>query len=157
MKNIDTKSYLDALCKIAKEGKTVSTIVTGSSMTPFLGSNRDFVYMKAPDKPLKKGDIVLVQRKNGDYVLHRIKRIKKEGIYLLGDRQYKAEGPVSYEQIRCIVTSIKRKDKLITPKALVWKFYQRIWINTVFLRPVVFKLLSLCRHKNKTQSPSPKI
>lgn len=152
MKNIDTKSYLDTLCAIADEGKTVSTIVTGGSMTPFLGSNRDFVYMKHPDAPLKKGDIVLFQRESKEYVLHRIKRINKDNVYLLGDRQYKVEGPIHTSQVRCVVISAKRKEKLITPKNLAWKFYQKVWINIVFLRPLIFRIINLTHRKRKSIS-----
>lgn len=152
MKTIDTKSYLDTLCSIADSGKTVSTIVSGGSMTPFLGNNRDYVFLEAPKKPLKKGDIVLFERVNGDYILHRIKRIKKDGFYLLGDRQYNVEGPVKPSQIRCVAVSVKRKNKILTPKNIIWKFYSKIWLNIVFLRPIVFKISSFfCRKQKKSK------
>jgi len=35
------------------------------------------VFLEVPKKPLKAGDIVLFSRENGDYVLHRIKKIAK--------------------------------------------------------------------------------
>ena len=153
VKTIDTKAYLDSLCSIAATGSTVSTIVTGGSMIPFLGSNRDYVFLQAPQKALKKGDIVLFQRSNGDYVLHRIKSIKKDGCYLLGDRQYSVEGPISLGQIRCVAVSVKRKGKILTPRNLLWKFYSKIWVNTVFLRPLIFKIRSVFPKKTTHQTP----
>ena len=149
VKTIDTKSYLDTLCSIADTGKTVSTIVSGGSMIPFLGSNRDYAFLETPKRPLKKGDIVLFERKNGDYILHRIKSIKKDGLYLLGDRQYKPEGPLNPSCVRCVVVSVKRKNKILTPENIIWKFYSKIWLNVVFLRPFIFKICFVFCTKHK--------
>lgn len=148
MKTVDTKIYLDTLCQLANKGETVSTVVSGGSMIPFLSPNRDYVFLKTPDKPLKKGDIVLFTRDNGNYALHRIKKATQKGYYLTGDRQTCIEGPVEKEKIHCIVTAVKRKGKLIENKSFVWKFYEKIWINLVFLRPVFFKAASLFRRKH---------
>ena len=149
MKTIDTKAYLDALCEIAQTGKSVSTVVSGSSMAPFLASNRDFVFLETPKRPLKKGDIVLFQRENEAYILHRIKKITPQGLYLVGDRQVSLEGPVPEHSIRCVVTSAKRNNKIVTPDSFVWKFYEKVWINLIFLRPLIFTFLKFFRKKRK--------
>ena len=147
MKVIDTKSYLSAICEIALSGQQVSTIVSGGSMIPFLSGNKDTVYLNTPHRKLKKGDIVLFMRENGDYVLHRIKKITKDGYYMIGDRQTATEGPVKSQQIRLLVTSAKRKNKMITEKSFKWKFYSKIWNNLVFMRPVIFSVLRFLRRK----------
>ena len=150
VKTIDTKSYLSTLCDIAQSGELVSTIVCGSSMVPFLSGNRDYVYLCLPEQKLKKGDIVLFVRKNGDFVLHRIKKVTVDGYYMLGDRQTELEGPIEKSQIKLIAVKDKRKDKILTPKHLKWKFYSKIWINLVFLRPIVFAALKALRKRKKT-------
>lgn len=147
MKVIDTKSYLSAICEIALSGQQVSTIVSGGSMIPFLSGNKDTVYLNTPHRKLKKGDIVLFVRENGDYVLHRIKKITKDGYYMIGDRQTATEGPVKSQQIRLLATSAKRKNKMITEKSVKWKFYSKIWNNLVFMRPVIFSVLRFLRRK----------
>lgn len=151
MKIIDTKSYLDTLCELTDEGKTVSVLVSGGSMAPFLCANRDYVFLEKAENPLKKGDIVLFTRENGDYILHRIKKITSQGYYLTGDRQTALEGPVNSNQIHCVATSAKRKEQLITPKNAVWKFYSKVWINIIFLRPLIFKIAGFFRKKRKKQ------
>ena len=148
MKTIDTKSYLSSLCEIAQKGESVCTVVSGGSMVPFLSGNKDYVYLEVPKRRLRKGDIVLFTRTNGDFVLHRIKKIRKDGYYLTGDRQTVTEGPVSPEQIRLLATKVKRKGVFLTEKSLKWKFYSKIWNNLMFLRPAVFSVLSVIR-KNK--------
>lgn len=117
-------------------------------MLPFLSADRDYVYLEKPAKKLKKGDLVLFRRTNGDFVLHRIKRIKGDEFYLIGDRQYIVEGPVRCEQILAVAVGVKRKSKELTTKSPLWIFYSKIWINMVFLRPFLFKFIGLL-HKNK--------
>lgn len=149
MKTINAKEYLDTLCDLADKGKTVSTIVSGGSMIPFLASGRDYVFLEKPRKPLKTGDIVLFTRKNGDYVLHRIKRIRPEGYYLIGDRQTYTEGPVDQSCIRCVAVKVRRKGKILTPKSFCWWFFSHLWIRTIFLRPLIFALAPQRGKKNK--------
>ncbi len=148
MKVIDTEGFLSVLCELAQEGNKVSTVVSGGSMLPFLSGGRDYVYLEKPASNLRKGDVVLFMRDNGAFVLHRIKRIKGDDFYLIGDRQYEVEGPVRREQILALATGAKRKGKNITTKSPVWLFYSKIWINGVFLRPLVFRFIGFL-HKNK--------
>ncbi len=122
-------------------------------MLPFLAGGRDYVFLQRPSNPLKKGDIVLFTRKNGDYVLHRIKHIKPEGYYLLGDRQTALEGPVEESSIRCVAVKVKRKGKLLTPKSFCWKFFSTFWLYAVFLRPAAFALIRMIRRNNKKNEP----
>lgn len=140
MKTIDTKSYLNTLVNLIEDNKSVSTIVTGGSMLPFLGSNRDYVYLEKVNREFKKGDIVLFIRKDENYVLHRIVKVKKEGYYLCGDSQNVLEGPVSSQDIKALVTHVKRKGKIICEKDFIWKFYSKIWINVIYIRPLIFKV-----------------
>ncbi|MBQ9742056.1 MAG: S24/S26 family peptidase [Ruminococcus sp.] len=143
MKTIDTKSYLSALCELIAQGQTVSTIVTGDSMVPFLGSNRDTIYLSPLTCDPKKGDVVLFRRESGDFVLHRICRIRPEGYFLTGDRQTIIEGPVPKERILACATSARRKGRLISRRSPVWIFYRTVWLWLLPLRPAVFALRSL--------------
>ncbi len=140
MKLIDTKCYLDALSALTESGHTVSTAISGGSMLPFLAPGRDFAILKKPVSPLKKGDIVLFRRPDGSYILHRIRHIKKEGYYLIGDSQNITEGPVEKKQIVAVAVSVRRKGKLITPKSFVWKFYSVLWLRIIPLRHLIFRI-----------------
>lgn len=140
MKLIDTKCYLDALSALTESGHTVSTAISGGSMLPFLAEGRDFAILKKPDSPLKKGDIVLFKRNNGSYILHRIRHIRKNGYYIIGDSQNVIEGPVDKNQIVAVVTSVKRKGKMIYPKNFIWKFYSIIWLRLIPFRHLIFRI-----------------
>lgn len=150
MKIIDAESYLSALCELTEEGNAVSTVVTGGSMLPFLSSNRDFVILEKPDRPLRKGDVVLFKRSSGDFVLHRIRYIHGCEFFLIGDSQTATEGPIKAEQILALATGVKRKGKLLTPKSFTWKFFEKVWPHLIFLRPVIFKIVHII-HRNRKQ------
>ncbi len=145
MKIVETESFLTVLCELAEEGNRVCTVVTGSSMVPFLASGRDYAYLEKPRGNLKKGDVVLFRRRNGAFVLHRIKSVKGSQYYLIGDRQYSTEGPVSREQICAVLTGVRRKGKELSDKSFIWFFFRKIWINTVFMRPLLFALYDVFR------------
>ncbi|MBE6733801.1 MAG: hypothetical protein E7563_00460 [Ruminococcaceae bacterium] len=137
---IDTESFLSVLCELAQEGRTVSTVVSGGSMLPFLSGNRDVVYLEKPKRKLRKGDVVLFRRTNGDFVLHRIKKIKNEDFYLIGDRQYAVEGPVKREQISAIMTGAKRKGKEIQAEVPCGFFTARCGLTWFFCVPLLSDL-----------------
>lgn len=140
MKFVDTREYVDVLRELTDQGKEVSMLVSGSSMTPFLGHQRDYIYFKKPDRPLRRGDMVFYQRPTGQYVMHRIWKVKPEGYYIVGDAQTEIEGPVREEQIFAIITKVQRKGKWITSGDFWWEFFEKVWIRMVPVRPVVRKL-----------------
>lgn len=134
MRKIDTYEYVSALKELVEEGHEVSVQISGSSMAPFLRSNRDTAFFKAPDRELKVGDIVFFQRTNGQYVLHRICKIENGSFYIIGDNQRILEGPISREQIFAIVTHVRRKGKIVSPGDPIWDFYAKIWPHIVSVR-----------------------
>ena len=91
---VDTNEYVSALRELAEEGRVVSMLIAGSSMSPFLCHNRDYIYFTRPDRELRRGDMVFYQRDTGQYVMHRICRVRPEGYYLVGDAQTQIEGPL---------------------------------------------------------------
>ncbi|MBQ8619672.1 MAG: S24/S26 family peptidase [Clostridia bacterium] len=146
---VDTKEYVDVLRGLTQEGKEVSMLVAGSSMNPFLIHYRDTIYFKKPDRALRRGDMVFYQRDSGQYVMHRILRVKPEGLYIVGDAQTEIEGPVRPDQVFAVVTRVRRKGKMIGPGDFWWKFFEGPWLCIVPLRRVIMRLYALPRKKTK--------
>lgn len=134
MKILDTQEYVSVLKNLVEEGKEVGILIAGSSMEPFLKHGQDYIYFKAPDRELEKGDMVFYRRDNGQYIMHRIVNITSEGYYLLGDNQVIVEGPLRRDQIFAIVTKVKRKGRILEPDNLQWKFYAKVWPKTTPVR-----------------------
>ena len=134
MENLNAVPLNDAIpiiLDMLKNGNTVSLVVKGNSMFPFLISGRDKVLLKAVTNPLKKGDIVLYKNRNSKHILHRISKVDKNGNFeIIGDGQLVADYPVSAENIVAKVVKVIRKDKEFDSKSFVWKVFS----NPLFLK-----------------------
>lgn len=144
-RQIDTAAYLDVLRELIEEGRTVSLTISGNSMSPYLIHGRDKVFFEKPKVTLKKGDIVFFQRENGQYIMHRICKVKKSGYYVVGDAQTEIEGPIAKKQIFGVVTKVRRKEKLEQSGNFWWDFFEKIWINCIPIRPFVRRIATLFR------------
>ncbi|MCI7136380.1 MAG: S24/S26 family peptidase [Candidatus Limivicinus sp.] len=150
MKKVDTFEYVSVLKELVEEGREVSMLISGSSMSPFLCHERDRVFFKAPDRPLRVGDMVFYQRRSGQYVLHRICKVKDGSYFIVGDAQTEIEGPVRREQIFALVTKVQRKGRLLGPGNFWWEFFARVWIRLIPLRPLLVRAYGLFHRKRFT-------
>ncbi|MBQ7133531.1 MAG: S24/S26 family peptidase [Ruminococcus sp.] len=139
LREIDTAEYLNALCSILSQGEGVSTVVTGSSMAPFLISNKSWVYLEKTENKLSKGDIALYVRSNGDFVLHRVYKVDGDDLYFVGDAQSVIEGPVPHSRVKGVVTKYKRRKNWHDTSTLVWRFFSKIWIRNIKFRCFAMK------------------
>lgn len=137
---IDTKIYLSFLKEMIEQNMDVSIVISGNSMSPFLVNQRDVIYLSKINRKLKKGDLVLYQRLSGQYVVHRIVKVKKSGYYLAGDNQIAIEGPILDKQIFGLVTKVKRKGKWIEAGNFWWKFFEHVWIWVLPWRMIILKI-----------------
>ena len=146
---VDTNEYVSVLRELAEEGRVVSMLVVGSSMSPFLCHKRDYIYFTKPDRELRRGDMVFYQRDTGQYVMHRIYKRKKDGYYMVGDAQTQIEGPLRRDQIFARIIKVKRKGRIIEPGNFWWEFFEHVWIRIIPLRKVIEKLYSLLGQKHR--------
>lgn len=137
---MNTMEYLNVLKQLAVEGKEMGMLVTGNSMAPFLIHGRDTIYFTAVKNKLKVGDMVFFQRKTGQYVMHRICKIQKNGIYVVGDNQTEVEGPLEQEQIFAVVTKVKRNGEIVDTTNFWWWFYARIWSRIIPFRKIICRV-----------------
>lgn len=145
---LDTNKYLDAVCLMISQGhENVPVPVKGVSMRPFL-RNADFAYLVQLPGKLKRGDIVLYQRLNGQYVLHRIYKIlPQERFLLLGDSQMEPE-PVVQSQLRAKVSFVRIGGEACRPGSFRWWFFAVPWLRLAPWRPQIAKILALFRKKS---------
>ena len=152
-KTVDTGEYISSLLELVEQGEEVGLPVAGSSMTPFLGDGRDQVFLRKPHRPLERGDVVLYRRDNGDYVLHRIHRVRikenKPVFDMVGDAQSRIEPGIRRDQIFALVTRARRKGEIIGPGSFYWWFFQNVWIGMVPLHGPLLRLYGSARRRNK--------
>lgn len=138
-KQINTREYVSMLRELAEEGKEVSMLISGNSMSPFLIHARDVICFRKPDRALKAGDMVFYQRPSGQYVMHRIWKVKPEGYYIVGDAQQEIEGPVQKSQIFGLITKVRRKGKWLEPGDFWWEFFEHLWVHMIPARKILTK------------------
>ena len=107
---------------INEKGFLVSTIV-GISMYPLLRQRKDSVHIVKINKTLKKNDVILYQRDSGQYVLHRIIKIKNGNYIICGDNQWQKEYGITDEHIIGIMIGYYRKEKYHTVNSFGFKIY----------------------------------
>lgn len=137
---VDTREYVAALKEMVEQGMEVSMTIFGTSMEPFLIDKRDKIYFRKTEDPIKKGDMVFYQRKTGEYVMHRVLKVRKHQYYLAGDHQTFLEGPIEAQQIFAKVISVERAGVWLTEKDRFWKFYAGWWRRLFWVRKVGNKL-----------------
>ena len=119
--------------------------ISGNSMAPFLIHQRDTVYLSRLKRPVKKGDIVLYQRDNGAYVLHRVFKIENNHVSMIGDGQFLIETGIRFEQIIAIVTSVQRNGKTLKPGDFWWEFFEKCWIHMIPFRKGIWQFVTLMK------------
>ena len=128
---------LDELMPILRErveaGKTVKLSPKGISMLPMLRQGKDSVVLSKIDGEPKKYDVVLYQRANGQYVLHRLVGVK-DGYVFLGDNQFDHEYGIERSQMIAYVTTFYRENKEIGIDSLPYKIYYKAWYSSRGLR-----------------------
>ena len=97
----------------------------GISMLPLIVQGRDsVVLMRNTETPAKKNDIVFYRRKNGQFVLHRVMKIEKNGSYTMcGDNQTVLEKGVEKEQIIGYVSRLYKGEKERDLHSLGYRLY----------------------------------
>lgn len=124
-RTLDTNKYLDAVCQMLADGaSSVPVPVVGDSMRPFLRVG-DFVHVDRAEN-IRKGDILLFHRPNGQYVLHRVVRKMPEGYWMLGDNQTVCE-PIHGGQVCAKVTSAKIRGEAVTTDSFRWWMFAHPW------------------------------
>lgn len=118
-----------------KRGTDIRLTVTGNSMYPMLRGGKDSVILTAPlPYTLKKYAIPFYRRDNGQYILHRIIRMKNGLMSVSGDNQTCVEYPVGQHQVIAVVKGFYRGNRYIPCSNPLYRLYAWLWVNEMFAR-----------------------
>lgn len=127
-----------------ENGGRASLTVTGRSMRPLFRGHRDKVELIPVDGKQKKGKIILYRRTNGQFVLHRIVKLRADGGYICcGDNQCWQE-PVDHSQLLAVVDGFTRKGKQYSLRHFGYRLYSALWVHLFFLRTPYIRVRRLC-------------
>lgn len=137
---IDSDQLFPLIRELLVANKTVRLKVRGDSMYPFIRSDLDDITLEYADfNAVKKRDIVLIKRRSGAYVLHRVCKITEREFYMLGDAQQDLEGPLYPEQLVAKGVSIVRNGRELRCDAWGMRLAAWIWLLVRPVRPFLFK------------------
>ncbi|MEE3451548.1 MAG: S24/S26 family peptidase [Acutalibacteraceae bacterium] len=125
---------------INHDGRLIYTNV-GDSMQPLIRQDRDLLIIEKPQGRLKKYDVPLYKRDSGQYVLHRILKVRKDDYVICGDNRYCKEYGITDRQIIGVLTAVVRKGKEISVNDRRYKLYVHLWCDLFPLRVFILKFV----------------
>lgn len=154
MKRIEREVAFEELMPLIedsfRQGLTVTLPVTGYSMRPLFLHKRDSVILTACDPcSLKRGDVPLYRRDNGQFVLHRIIRVYEDTYTLTGDAQWELEIGLPKENVIALMTGFVRKGKTVDCRNFLYRIYAMIWLWLLPIRPLIVRAGRVLRGRRK--------
>lgn len=98
---------------VLDNGGNFTMIPKGTSMEPFIHGGKDKVVLEPLPHQIRKYQIILYQRKDGSYVMHRVVGKDHAGYIMRGDNQRINEYKITEGQMIAKVKSIIRNGKKI--------------------------------------------
>lgn len=135
--------YLQVLGVLVAEGTDIVMPVTGNSMLPVWRDQRDSITLTAcRPEALHKGDVPLYRRSNGQPVVHRIVKVRRDSFDFCGDAQTAIEYRVPKSAVIAVVKSFTRQGRAYAGHHRGYRLYTQIWL---WLRPWRAVLLAVYR------------
>ena len=123
---------------IERDGRLVYTNV-GDSMRPLIRQDRDILIIEKPNGRLKKYDVPLYKRDSGQYVLHRVLKVRENDYVICGDNRYNKEYGITDRHIIGVLTAVVRDGKEVPITDLRYRLYVHLWCDLFPLRAFILK------------------
>ncbi|MBE6876020.1 MAG: hypothetical protein E7496_04730 [Ruminococcus sp.] len=138
--------------EIQRTGKLIYTNV-GDSMMPLIRQDKDLLIIEKVTGRLKKYDVPLYRRDSGQYVLHRILKVRENDYVICGDNRWHREYGITDRHIIGVLTGIVRDGKTIPVTDKKYLFYVHLWCDFFPVRALLVRIrmkLHKMRRKKKT-------
>lgn len=136
--------------QLAQNGKLIYTN-RGDSMMPLIKQDRDLLIIMPVQGRLKKYDVPLYKRDNGQYVLHRILKVREHDYVICGDNRWSKEYGITDRHIIGVLTGVIRNGREISVNDRKYKAYVHLWCDLfpvrAFITHVINKLSRIKRGK----------
>ncbi|WP_373899133.1 S24/S26 family peptidase [Haloimpatiens sp. FM7315] len=136
--------------ELGKHG-SFTFVNVGTSMMPLLRQHKDlFVIEKKPGLGFRKYDVVLFKRNSGQYVLHRILKVRSSDYVLCGDNRFKLEYGVTEDNMLGVMTKVIRDGVTISVTDKKYQIYVHLWCDFFYIRAAILWIkLFLYKSKRK--------
>lgn len=123
---------------LEKEGQLIYTNV-GDSMLPLIRQGRDLVVIRPQSGRLKKYDVPLYRRGSGQYVLHRVLKVRESDYVICGDNRWQRETGTTDQHVLGVLTAVIRDGRELTVTDRRYRFYVHLWCDLFPLRAFLLK------------------
>lgn len=134
--------------EIARTGKLIYTNI-GDSMMPMIRQNRDLLIIEKVNGRLKKYDVPLYKRDSGQYVLHRILKVRKNDYVICGDNRWRKEYGITDRHMIGVLTGIVRDGKKISVKDKKYRLYVHLWCDFFIVRALILRAKNTLKRRTK--------
>lgn len=147
-KSIRLEELMPLITERLAAGKSVRFAPRGTSMLPMLRQGRDKVVLSPLTGKLKKYDLPLYRRDNGQFVLHRVVAVG-DTYTCIGDNQFELEPGIRKDQLIGVVTAFSREDRDIPVTDTAYRVYCRLWHWTRPVRHPIVRIKNWLRRHLK--------
>ena len=134
--------------EIERTGKLIYTNL-GDSMMPIIRQNRDLLIIEKVNGRLKKYDVPLYKRDSGQYVLHRILKVRKNDYVMCGDNRWQKEYGIADRHIIGVLTGIVRGGKTISMNDKKYRLYVHLWCDFFHVRALIPRVKNHLKRQTK--------
>ncbi|MGN0574810.1 MAG: S24/S26 family peptidase [Ruminococcus sp.] len=134
--------------EIEKSGKIIYTNV-GDSMMPFIKQGRDVLVISRAEGKLKRYDVPLYKRDSGQYVLHRILKVRENDYVICGDNRCSREYGITDKHIIGVLTGIIRDGREIPVTDRKYRIYVHLWCDFFPVRAFIIRVRQFLRRRLK--------
>lgn len=139
----------DFRSELQKHGSIIYTNV-GDSMMPLIKQGRDvLIISRKPKGKLKKYDVPLYQRDSGQYVLHRILKVRRHDYVICGDNRSHPETGITDRHIIGTLTGIIRNGKELPLTNRKYRLYVHLWCDFFPIRAFIIRVRNFLKRRLK--------
>ena len=134
--------------EIKKSGRIIYTNV-GDSMMPYIKQGRDVLVISEVNGRLNKYDVPLYKRDSGQYVLHRILKVRENDYVICGDNRWNKEYGITDRHIIGILTGVIRDGQEIPVTSRKYRIYVHLWCDLFPVRAFILRVYQFVKRRLK--------
>lgn len=125
----------------------------GDSMMPLIRQHKDMLIIVRPKEwdllegdgavKLKRLDVPLYKRDSGQYVLHRVLKVRKGDYVICGDNRWQRETGITDRHIIGVLSAIVRDGKEIPVTDKRYRLYSHLWCDFFYIRALLLRIKKL--------------
>lgn len=133
---LNNAQFFEEIDRMLQNGHSVTMRAKGNSMFPFIRDECDSVVLQRKPE-IAVGSIVLARLQNGSYVLHRVYRLEKEELVLMGDGNLYATERCRRNEVVGVAVKIIRDERQVDCTSRKELFKAWVWRKLLPVRRVL--------------------